>query len=405
MKILVAGGGAAGFMAAITAAQQSPDHHVVIAEKSNQTLSKVLISGGGRCNVTHQPLDFVEFSGNYPRGSRFIKKILHEFGPEDTIKWFEQKGVKLKVESDGRVFPVSDKSESIIRCLRDQAAKYRIQIRHKYNFICCEFKSGSWEVTFNDDTTEHYDRIILAMGGFHKSVAYDVFRGMGLKVNEPVPSLFTFNSPTNPITELQGISVPQARIRIEGSKLDWCGPLLITHWGFSGPAVLKLSAWGARWLAERKYEFIIYINWVANISESELRALWIGLRDSKSQATIGNYSGIAMPSRLWKYLITNSGINLESRWAELSNKAIESLINTVIRQPHKISGKTTFKEEFVTCGGIDLSEINHQTMECKKLPGIYIVGELLDIDGITGGFNFQNAWTTGYIAGKSAGSL
>lgn len=404
MDILIAGGGAAGFMAAIAAAESSHNARVIIAEKSPNVLSKVRISGGGRCNVTHRPVPAGDFARNYPRGERFLKKILHAFGPEDVIHWFESRGVPLKTEPDGRVFPRSDNSESIIRCLTDEAARLGVRVRTRMGIDDWTYMSSDrkFDVVFSDGSRQQFDRLILATGGFPKSSSYEWLRKQQLKVEDPVPSLFTFNSPGNSITQLQGVSVPNARIKINGTKLDWRGPLLITHWGLSGPAVLKLSAWGARVLEEKNYRFEISIHWQDDKSPEMLRSLWTGWRDRKVQAMIVNQPGLELPSRLWKFLVSEAGIDEGQRWADISNKAIERLVSFTCHHQHLISGKTTFKEEFVTCGGITLDQIDHTTMACKKMPGLFFAGELIDVDGITGGFNFQNAWTTGYLAGISA---
>ncbi|HMY83089.1 MAG: NAD(P)/FAD-dependent oxidoreductase [Saprospiraceae bacterium] len=403
MKILVAGGGASGFMAAITAAERWPHHTVIIAEKSHRVLSKVLISGGGRCNVTHRPLDIHDFSDQYPRGKRFLKKVLHEFGAADAIQWFESRGVRLKTEVDGRVFPASDDSASIAGCLEGEARRLGIQVLLKKGLDSFEKVDSGFQVHFSDGTKEVFDRIILATGGFPKSSSYDFLREAGIAIKEPLPSLFTFNSPGNPISKLMGVSVPFAQVKIGGTKLVHHGPLLITHWGFSGPAVLKLSAFGAELLAEMKYEFNVEIRWCNDITREECRAMWLGWRDKKVKTLIANHSGLNLPERLWNFLVEEAQISDKTRWADIGNKGIDSLLNQVFSNIHAIKGKTTFKEEFVTCGGVCLDKVDHRTMEYKNIPGLYFAGELLDVDGVTGGFNFQNAWTTGFIAGRSVG--
>ncbi len=403
MKILIAGGGAAGFMAAITAAERWPLHSFIIAEKSLRVLSKVLISGGGRCNVTHQPLSLDEFSDNFPRGKRFLKKILHEFSAADAMQWFESRGVRLKTEADGRIFPVSDDSTSIAGCLEGEAQRVGIQIILKKGLDSFEKTDSGFSVHFSDNTKGEFDRIILAMGGFPKSSSYDFLREAGIEVKEPLPSLFTFNSSGNPITRLMGVSVPSARVRIAGTKLVQEGPLLITHWGFSGPAVLKLSAFGAELLAGMEYEFNIEIRWISDFSREECRQLWLRRRDEKVKSLVVNHSGLALPDRLWRFLVEDAQIHDTTRWADIGNKSIDLLLDKIFANNHLIKGKTTFKEEFVTCGGVTLDRIDHRTMESKDVPGLFFAGEILDVDGITGGFNFQNAWTTGFIAGQHVG--
>ena len=403
MKILVAGGGASGFMAAITAAERWPHHTVIIAEKSHRVLSKVLISGGGRCNVTHRPLDIHDFSDQYPRGKRFLKKVLHEFGAADAIQWFESRGVRLKTEVDGRVFPASDDSASIAGCLEGEARRLGIQVLLKKGLDSFEKVDSGFQVHFSDGTKEVFVCFFLATGGFPKSSSYDFLREAGIAIKEPLPSLFTFNSPGNPISKLMGVSVPFAQVKIGGTKLVHHGPLLITHWGFSGPAVLKLSAFGAELLAEMKYEFNVEIRWCNDITREECRAMWLGWRDKKVKTLIANHSGLNLPERLWNFLVEEAQISDKTRWADIGNKGIDSLLNQVFSNIHAIKGKTTFKEEFVTCGGVCLDKVDHRTMEYKNIPGLYFAGELLDVDGVTGGFNFQNAWTTGFIAGRSVG--
>lgn len=404
IKILIIGGGAAGFMAAITAASHNKDAEVIIAEKSLHTLSKVRISGGGRCNVTHEPYSVSDFAHNYPRGQRFLKKILHEFGPLNTVEWFESRGVKLKTEADGRMFPVTNKSESIIQCLTQEADQLGIRISTRLGVESFEVleKGGvnSFNVKFSNGSTDTFDKILIATGGYPKTSGFDWIIRHGFEMTDPVPSLFTFNSPSNSICELMGVSVLEARVKILGTKLEWTGPLLITHWGFSGPAVLKLSAWGARLLQEKDYKFEISINWISEIDRHDVKAELYNLRDSKSKTIVSANSKFNLPGRLWKYLVGSAGIEEGKIWADLSNKALETLYLKLTEHIHQIKGKTTFKEEFVTCGGISLSEINHTTMESKKIKGLFFAGEVIDVDGITGGFNFQNAWTTGFLAGK-----
>jgi len=392
-------------MAAITAGQSNRDAGIMIVEKSQHLLAKVRVSGGGRCNVTHRASPPGEFSQNYPRGARFLKKILYEFGPEDTIEWFESRGVQLKTEADGRMFPISDSSSSIIECLEREASKLSIKIATRTgveSFSLIE-KAGNkmFEVHFSNETIACFDRVLIATGGYPKTQGFAWIANHGIKINDPAPSLFTFNSPGNEIIKLQGVSVPAARVKINTTKLEWTGPLLITHWGFSGPAVLKLSAWGARILQEKDYHYEISIQWNSNYDFSEIKEKLMQLRDMKSRSSIASNPKFEIPSRLWAYLVQCSDIKEGQIWADISNKTIEKLALNLSSQVHGIKGKTTFKEEFVTCGGVDLSEIDHMTMESKKVKGLYFAGEVIDVDGITGGFNFQNAWTTGFLAGRN----
>ena len=401
MKILIAGGGAAGYMAAITAAELNPDLDITIAEKSRHLLSKVRISGGGRCNVTHRPHDIEDFSRNYPRGERFLKKILHEFSAADTIAWFASRGVELKTEPDGRMFPVTNTSLSIINCLEQAAAKSGVKVKTQLGIHKFKKEGGHFKVEFTNESSGIFDKVLISTGGFPKIEGFNWISEHDIKINEPVPSLFTFNSPSNPITSLMGVSVPNARIRILSTKLEWSGPLLITHWGFSGPAVLKLSAWGARILKEKNYKFEISINWQSEHSQDYVRKILSDLRNNKSKSLIISNPKFDIPSRLWAHLVHTSGIRENQIWADLSNKMIEKLTLSINSQHHNIKGKTTFKEEFVTSGGVDLSEIDYVTMQSKKISGLFFAGEVIDVDGITGGFNFQNAWTTGFLAGKN----
>ena len=403
-RLVVIGGGAGGFFCAVNAARLHPGLTVTILEKTSKILSKVRISGGGRCNVTHALFDIPEMSKRYPRGQNFVKKSFHQFFTTDTIQWFETRGVKLKAEKDGRMFPVSDSSESIIECLLQEANLYGVDIRMNAEVKYLEARDGQFRIELEKGQEMCADYVCLATGGYPKASMFDWLKNLEHQFAEPVPSLFTFNLPKHPITSLMGVSVEKARVKIEGSKLVEEGPLLITHWGLSGPAVLRLSAWGARQLAISNWKFIIHINWLPNSNEQMLKEEWQQVRRSQPTKKISNIY-TQLPARLWQFLLEQSGIGNETRFADLPAKAENSLIKNLVDYVAEVNGKTTFKEEFVTAGGMNLSEVDANTMMSKKVPNLFFAGEVLDVDGITGGFNFQHAWTSGWIAAKSISTL
>ena len=399
-KLIVIGGGAAGFFCAVNAARLNKDLEVIIIEKSSKLLSKVKISGGGRCNVTNSCESISSTAACYPRGEKFLKKAFHNFFTKDTISWFEDRGVKLKAEPDGRMFPVTDNSETIINCLLNEASEYNVNVLINRKVTGMHKRNNNFVLDLGDGSEMLCDFLCIAAGGFPKKDQFNWLINTGHNIIDPVPSLFTFNIPKSKLSTLMGISL-NAAIKISKTNLSQTGPLLITHWGISGPAVLKLSALGARILAECNYNFIIYINWLPEFNENTLRNNILELRNQSGSQKIINRNPFSIPSRLWEYFISEAGINNEFRWAELPSKEQNKLIKILTSSEFNVSGKTTFKEEFVTAGGIDLSEINHNTMESKLMDNLYFAGEILDVDGITGGFNFQNAWTTGYIAAES----
>lgn len=399
-RLIVIGGGAAGFFCAINAARMNPSLEVVIIEKSGKLLSKVKVSGGGRCNVTHACYDIAEMVGRYPRGTNFVKKSFHQFFTTDTIEWFEKRGVRLKTEQDGRMFPVTDSSQTIIECLLRESNQYQVQIKMNREVQGMQYVHDKWELLLEDGETIEADAVCVACGGYPKITQFRWLLDLGHTVEEPVPSLFTFNLPGHGIRELMGIST-EARVRITGSKLTETGPVLITHWGFSGPAVLRLSAWGARELAERKYDFNINVSWLPAFNEQSLRARMLELRVDEASRKIIGYGGFELPQRLWQFLCEQSGITSNMRWADLPSVNQHKLVNNLVAFTATVKGKTTFKEEFVTAGGIRLSEVDPNTMQSRKYPGLYFAGEILDVDGVTGGFNFQHAWTSGFIAAKN----
>lgn len=403
MLFAVIGGGASGFMAALTAAENHPNDKVIIFEKSREVLSKVRISGGGRCNVTHQPSSPTSFAKNYPRGQSFLKKILTQFDATDTMRWFESRGVRLKTEPDGRVFPQTNSSQTIIQCLLEQADRLGVEIRTGVSVKNFEIIDNQFLLHLHNDAPLKVDRLIVATGGSPKMQGFDWLTQHGHDVAPPVPSLFTFNTPQNSLRTLAGISVNPVEIRIPKLKLLSNGPLLITHWGFSGPAVLKLSAWGARELADLNYRFQIRINWIPGKNFDSLQSWLHDLKAKHPKQQLSAHPQFGIPARLWRWIAENAGIDRNLKLIETPHKKLNKMATQLTDGLFEVEGKTTFKEEFVTCGGIELTNINPLTMESTKIKGLFFTGEVLNVDGITGGFNFQNAWTTGYIAGKNVG--
>lgn len=397
-RLVVIGGGAAGFFCAVNAARLHPSLEVILLERSGKILSKVKVSGGGRCNVTHALFDIMEMSKRYPRGQNFVKKTFHNFFTTDTISWFEERGVPLKTEKDGRMFPVTNSSESIIECLLKEADRYGVAVRMNTEAKDLQRANDVWRVTLNSGNIIEAEFICIASGGAPKATQLEWLQALGHTITEPVPSLFTFNLPKHPITSLMGVVVDKARVKIEGSKLVEVGPVLITHWGLSGPAILRLSAWGARELAQKSYDFKVHINWCPDYSDQTLKSKFVQLRAASASKKISNLNFVNIPNRLWQFLLLTADIKEEVRFADLSSKAENTLIKNLVDFVVEIKGKTTFKEEFVTAGGINLSEIDAATMMSKKAPNIFFAGEIMDVDGITGGFNFQHAWTSGWIA-------
>jgi len=376
---------------------------VMIFEKSSKLLAKVRISGGGRCNVTHDCESISEMLKKYPRGSRFLKKAFPHFFTLDTIKWFDERGVKLKTESDGRMFPVSDNSQSIIDCLLREAGKYKVDIKMNADIIeIRRYEDDSFKLTTRDGAVHSAGKLCVACGGFPKASQFEWLSSLGHSFETPVPSLFTFNIPGNSITNLMGVTVENTSVKIAGSKLQQSGPLLITHWGMSGPAILKLSAWGARELAEKNYHFKSLVNWVPIYHENSAREFMQQFRFSAASQKVVNRNPFALPSRLWEHLIAEAGISPDVRWADLPAKEQNNLARILTSHEFEVKGKTTFKEEFVTAGGINLDEIDPQTMQSRKVKNLFFAGEIINVDGVTGGFNFQNAWTTGYLAAVNA---
>lgn len=404
-QLVVIGGGASGFFCAINAARMDPSLKVTIVEKTSKLLSKVRVSGGGRCNVTHACFEIPELVKKYPRGTHFLKKTFHQFNSDHCIKWFEERGVKLKTEADGRMFSITDSSQTIIDCLLKEANKYKVDIMMNSEVKSMKWEEGKFVLQLSGLREVTSDFICVASGGYPKSEMFEWLKALGHSIEEPVPSLFTFNIPGNLITKLMGVSVASASVKIVGSKLSDEGPLLITHWGMSGPAILKLSAWGARELADKNYHFNVMINWLPGHNEQSLRDRWQQIRNEHSAQKIGNRNPFNLPNRLWNYLLFESQIKEDVRWADLPGKEQNKLIKNLTSQEFEVKGKTTFKEEFVTCGGIKLKEVEPSTMESKIVPNLFFAGEVMDVDGVTGGFNFQHAWTSGWIAANAISTL
>lgn len=397
-RVVIIGGGAAGFFCA---ANIQGDAEIVILEKSQKCLSKVKISGGGRCNVTHNCDSIAAMSKKYPRGEQFLKKAFHHFFVPQTVEWFSQRGLRLKTEADNRMFPESDDSQSVIDVLWKAIRKNNTEVRLGQHVESIAYNGLNFDLKIRAHQDVQADFVVVASGGFPKLEQYQWLSSLGLSINQPIPSLFTFNIPRHPITQLMGLSVGNANVKVMGSKIGAQGPLLITHWGLSGPAVLKTSAYGALTLAAMNYDFGILVNFLGTYTEESFRAFLLNYKNEHPSQKVINANGIGLPKRLWELLLSFSEISAEQKWADLPAKLMNKLAKSVTSLELHVKGKTTFKEEFVTAGGIDLKEIDHNTMQCKKLTQLYAIGEVLNIDGVTGGFNFQNAWTTGYIAAQS----
>lgn len=397
--IVIIGGGASGFFAAINSAINFPEVNITIIEKSNKLLSKVRVSGGGRCNVTHACFENSELIKNYPRGQKELQQVFSQFTTTDTIDWFLKRGVKIKKEQDGRMFPESNNSETIINCFLDEAKKHNITISLSEEVI--ELKRSSDEIlvmTSKKNCTAN--AVICCIGGHNNLSSYVFLKNSGHTIDELIPSLFTLNLPQSNIKELMGLSVKNGTVKVNGTKHQYTGPVLITHWGLSGPAVLKLSAFAAQDFHKLNYHAGISINWTGNLNEENIKEL-IAINIA-SKALVVNSTMFDIPKRLWEFLIHRAEIQNSKPWNELSKKQINKLAQILTNDVYTMQGKTTFKEEFVTSGGINLKEINFKTMESKVFPKLFICGEVLNIDGITGGFNFQNAWSTAWIAAKNA---
>lgn len=396
-NIIIVGGGAAGFFTAINIVEKNPKLKVAILERGTEVLNKVRISGGGRCNVTHacfEPNELVKF---YPRGEKELRGPFHQFCSGDTIEWFEKHGVELKIEADGRIFPVSNSSQTIIDCFLKATQKLGITVLTRQSVQSIFKKDSLWKV---ETQTENYlaEKLILATGSNPK--VWEMLQNFGHAIVSPVPSLFTFNIKDSRIKELPGVAA-HVTVKVKDTKLSSTGPLLITHWGMSGPAILKLSAWGARILHDKNYQFTIFVNWLNDAETTAVGKKLKELKQEHAKKSVSKKSPFELTNRLWESLVLASGIESETKWADLSKIQLQNLANQLTNGTFQVNGKSTFKEEFVTAGGIDLKEINFKTMESKLHESLYFAGEIVNIDAITGGFNFQNAWTSGYIVASA----
>jgi len=401
-RVIVVGGGAAGFFAAIACAEALPGAAVTVLEKSGQFLGKVRISGGGRCNVTHACFDPGEFTTRFPRGGRALRAPIQTFQASDTVAWFESRGVKLKTEGDGRMFPASDSSQTIIDCLMRAASAAGVTLRSNCSVAhIAKQPGGSFELRLASGEPLFCDRLLLATGGCRGAQAGELAVSLGHSLEAPVPSLFTFHIEIPWVRELSGLSVASVSAAVPETKLREQGALLFTHWGLSGPVILRLSAWGARILHDLNYQFPLLLNWLPHLNSEQIAAELDARRLESAARLVVNTPIAPLPGRLWEQLVLAAGIARETRRAALSQPARHALIQQLIRTELKVSGKSLNKDEFVTCGGVRLGEVNFKTMESRICPGLYFAGELLDIDGLTGGFNFQAAWTTGWIAGRA----
>lgn len=411
LTVAVIGGGAAGFFGAIAAAAHL-QNQVTLYEAGPQPLAKVRISGGGRCNVTHHCFDPGQLVQNYPRGGKALRGAFSRFQPKDTVAWFEQRGVQLKTEADGRMFPVTDDSATIVDCLSGAARQAGVQIKTRSPIASIErLDSADAKTGFRLQLRGQAgyvacDRLLLATGS--SPVGHRLAKSLGHSIEPPVPSLFTFNVADKRLHELSGVAVNPVTIQLKAKgikPLTQTGPLLITHWGLSGPAVLKLSAWGARLLHTEVYRATVTINWLPELSQDRVRTDLQQAKANTGKRAIATYSPYAtLSKRFWQYLLSRVEIDPALTWANLSKKQLNRLVQELTQGSYSVSGKGIFKDEFVTCGGVQLKEVNFKTMESRQCPGLYLAGEILDIDGVTGGFNFQSAWTTGWLAGQSIGS-
>lgn len=403
LRILVVGGGAAGFFAASHAAEAAPHARVCLYEATAHPLAKVRVSGGGRCNVTHACPEPRELVKRYPRGGRELLGPFTRFGPRETIAWFEARGVVLKTEGDGRMFPVTDDSATIVAALRTaaDAAGVKLFTSMGVRSIAQEPGTSGFDVVFTDDSAARFDRVLIATGGNKSSIGHAIAASFGHTIETPVPSLFTFHIADPRLVGLEGLSVPAAATSVPGTKLADSGPLLVTHWGLSGPAILKLSAWGARELAARDYRFPLHVSWTGDGPARAFEIL-VAWRDANPRKQIATLNPFALPARLWERLIAAvPGLAPEAQWAGVSKDKLQKLATQIAASEFAVEGKSLNKEEFVTCGGVRLREVDFKTMESRLRPGLHFAGEVLDIDGVTGGFNFQAAWTTGWLAGRA----
>lgn len=395
-KVIVIGGGASGFFAAINIAEKHPSYSVTILEKTDKVLSKVKVSGGGRCNVTHHEFNIKPFSKNYPRGEKQVLRLLHQFQAEDTVNWFNKRGIELKAEKDGRMFPITDSSQTIIDCFLRETQRLKINIIKKADVKTIQ-QNENWLISTKENKYSA-DYLIITSGS--ATSMWGILKELGHTVEPPVPSLFTFKIDDPRIKDLPGVAFRHVITKVAGTKLITEGPLLITHWGLSAPSILRLSAWGALELADKKYNFSLNINFVALPFETVKNEL-LQLAQTSPKKLPENTVPFDLPKRYWHSLLHYIQLNPENRWCDIGSKTINKLAEELTNGQFEVTGKSTFKEEFVTCGGVSLSEIDMNTMQSRLFPNLFFAGEVIDVDAITGGFNFQNAWTTAWVASEN----
>lgn len=404
VRVIVIGGGAAGFFGAIAGAEAAPDAQVTLLEAAAEPLAKVRISGGGRCNVTHHCFDPALLVQHYPRGGKALRGAFTRFQPQDTITWYRARGVRLKTEADGRMFPTTDDSATVIDCLLRECRRWGVTVRTKAAVTAVHQEGQAFTVVLRSQEQLQCDRLLLATGSSPQGQR--IAAALGHSVEPPVPSLFTFNVADRALRQLAGVAVDPVVLKLtlpEAKPLTQTGPLLITHWGLSGPAILKLSAWGARSLHQANYQATLQVNWLPDRSEDTLRQQLQRAKQQFPKRAVINHCPVDLPKRLWRYWTEQAGLDDTLTWANLPKKGLNRLVTLMLRSQYAIQGKGVFKDEFVTCGGIKLSEVNFKTMESRRCPGLFFAGEVLNIDGVTGGFNFQSAWTTGWLAGQALG--
>lgn len=400
MDIAIIGGGAAGFFAAICVKENYPGANVIVFEKSKKLLSKVRISGGGRCNVTNACEGVGALCNAYPRGGKQLRKVFHIFDNHDAMRWFESRGVALVTQPDGCVFPASQDSQSIIDCFLRECHRLGIKIQTEISFTALYSKSQRLEVVVNKGEVQYFNKVIICTGGTKSNEILNCLDALGQPREQPVPSLFSFSIPENHVTKLMGVVVDNVITNIQGTKLSANGPLLITHWGMSGPAVLKLSSYGARFIHENKYTFNLKVNWVNEKNDSVVGEYLNDVIKTHSKKQIDNFAPYTLSTRLWLFLLVKCDIQETRKWGEISKKELNRLVNILTNDVYEVKGRAAFRDEFVTCGGVGLQGVDMSTMQSKVVPGLYFAGEVLDIDGITGGYNFQAAWSTAYVAAK-----
>ncbi|GAB4228890.1 MAG: NAD(P)/FAD-dependent oxidoreductase [Ekhidna sp.] len=398
MKIIVIGGGAAGFFTAINIAEKHPGYEVTILEKTAKVLQKVKVSGGGRCNVTNARKMPSELAAFYPRGSKKLHSVFKRYSTTDMVSWLASRGVSTKAEPDQRMFPTTDDSQTIIDCFQQEVSKHGVKIHLNSPLVALKQEAGKWHIETHKETLEA-DRVVVATGS--SPAMWKLLEKVGLSITEIVPSLFTFNIADERIKDLQGVSFNDAEVKVAGTKLKETGPLLITHWGLSGPAVLKLSAWGAYELNDRKYQFEVLINFTSGLKPDEIREHLLGYKIAHPKRKVVNYPLFDLPKRFWERMVSLCGVSDQTSFSELSKKSLNKLVEELGQGRYQVNGKSTFKEEFVTAGGVALSEVNLETFECRRFPGLFMAGEVLDIDALTGGFNFQACWSAGWVISES----